>query len=80
MFLYGITLAPLEEELRAEAPKFMAPLYADNAIFGGPAERSARLMTHILERVMVRGYFPEPPKSLFICNSPPQEKTANQAF
>ena len=70
MFLYDITLVSLAEELCAAAPNVLAPFYADDSVLYGPADMSARLMTLLLERGPERGYFPEPSKSLFICDSP----------
>ena len=35
MVLYGITLIPLAEELRAADPGLILPLYADDAAFDG---------------------------------------------
>ena len=62
------------------APDLLAPLYADYAVFNGPAETSASLMTLLLEEGTERGYLPEPAKSLFICDSAAQEEATNQAF
>ena len=58
----------------------MAPIYADDAAFNGPEERSARLLTLLLERGPVQGYFPEMAKLLFICDSPAQEEAENLLF
>ena len=33
MVLYGITVVPLAEELRAADPGILSPFYADNAVF-----------------------------------------------
>ena len=57
-----------------------APFYSDYAMFGGPADRNAGLMIILLEWGPVRGYYPEPAKSIFICDSPTLEETAKQAF
>ena len=48
MVLYVITLSPLAEELCAEVPGFLAPLYADDAAFCGLEDRITSLMTLIL--------------------------------
>ena len=37
MVFYGITLAPLTEELRAADPWLLSPFYADDAAFDGSA-------------------------------------------
>ena len=44
MVLYGITLVPLAEELRAADPVLLFPFYADDAAFDGSAQRSAQLL------------------------------------
>ena len=41
MVMYGITLVPLAEELRAADPGLLSPFYADDAEFDGSARRSA---------------------------------------
>ena len=78
MFLYGIILIPLVEELLAVVPYALAQFYAGDAAFDGSTDRSARLMALILDQGPVRGYFPEPDKSLFICGSHTKEETTNQ--
>ena len=80
MVLYGITPIPPVEELSAAVPKLLVPFYADDAAFNGPEDRSARLRTLIMERGTARGYFPEPSKSLFICDSTDKEKTVKKEF
>ena len=44
MVLYGITLIPLADELRAADPGLLSPYYAHNAAFDGSARRSAQLL------------------------------------
>ena len=41
MVLYGITLVPLSEELRAADSGLLSPFYADDAAFDGLARGSA---------------------------------------
>ena len=41
MVLYGITLVPLEDELRAADSGLLSPLFTDDAVFDGLARRSA---------------------------------------
>ena len=43
MVLYGITLAPLAEELRAADPGLLLPFYTDDVAFDGLAQRSEQL-------------------------------------
>ena len=69
MVLYGITLVPLAEELRAADPGILSPFYADNATFDGSAQRSAQLLKLLMKRGPERGYFPEPAKYLFILDT-----------
>ena len=78
--LYGITLAPLAEDLQAADPWLLSPFYADDAAFDGLARRSAQLLKLLTKRGTDRGYFPEPAKSLFISDTPGQEEAAKQEF
>ena len=80
MVLYGITLAPLTEELRAADPGLLSPFYVDDASFNGSAQRSAQLLKLLMKRRPDRGYFPEPAKSLFISDTPGQEEAAKREF
>ena len=80
MVLYGITLVPLAEDLRAADPGLLSPFYADDAAFDGSARRSAQLLKLLMRRGMDQGYFPEPAKSLFILDTPEQEEAANREF
>ena len=38
------------------------------------------MLTLLLEPVLALGYFPDPTKLLFICNSPTQEGSEKHAF
>ena len=69
MVLYGITLIPLTEELRAADPGLLSPFYADNAAFDGLARQSAQLLKLLMKRGPDRGYFPESSNSLFISDT-----------
>ena len=80
MVLYGITLAPLAEELRTADPGLLSPFYADDAVFDGSAPRSAQLLKLLMKRGPDRGYFPDPAKSLFISDTPGQEEAVKQEF
>ena len=80
MVLYGITLAPLSEELRAADPVLLSPFYADDAAFDGSARRSAQLLKLLMRRGTDQGYLPEPAKYLFISDTPGQEEASNQEF
>ena len=80
MVLYEITLVPLVEELQAADPGLLSPFYADDEAFDGLARRSAQLLNLLMKRGPDRGYFPDPAKSLFISDTPGQEKAAKREF
>ena len=80
MVLYGITLVPLAEELRAVDPGLLSPFYLYNAVFDGSARRSAQILKLLMKRGPDRGYFPEPAKSLFLSDNPGQEAAAKPKF
>ena len=58
MVLYGITLVPLVEDLRAADPGILSPFYADDADFDGSARRSAQLLKMLTRRGAGSGIFP----------------------
>ena len=66
MVLYGISLAPLTEDLRAVDPRLLSLFYDDDAAFDGSSRHSAQLINLLMRRGPDQGYFPEPDKSLFI--------------
>ena len=78
--LYGITLPPLEEELMDADTTFLSPFYTNDAAFDGPVRRSAAQLCLLMDRREDRGYFSEPPKSLFIVDNPEEEEVARQEF
>ena len=80
MVLYGITLVPLAEELRAADLGILSPFYADDADFDGSARRSAQLLKLLMKRGPNRRYFHEPAKSLFISDTPGQGEAAKREF
>ena len=80
MVLYGITLAPLAEELRVADPGILSPFYADDAAFDGSSQRSAQLLKLLMKRGPEWGYFPETAKSLFILDTPGKEEVAKREF
>ena len=67
--LYGITLVPLAEELRAADPGVLSSFYADDAAFNSLAQQSAHLLNMLLKRGAERGYFTKPAKYLFISDT-----------
>ena len=78
MVLYCITLAPLEEELRAADPGLLLPLYVDGAAFDGSARRSAQLLNLLMKRRAYRRIFPEPDK--YLLDTPGREEAAKRGF
>ena len=76
--MYGITLVPLAEELRAADPGLLLPFYADDAAFDGLARKIAQLLKLLMKRRPDRGYFPEPAKFFFISDTPGQEEVAKR--
>ena len=50
MVLYGITLVPLAEELRAADMGLLLPFNADDAAFDGSEQRSAHLLNLLMKR------------------------------
>ena len=72
MVLYGITLAPLTEELRVAELGLLYPFYADDAAFDDLSQRSAQLLKLLMDMGTDRGYSPKPYKSIFISKSPEQ--------
>ena len=80
MVLYGITLFPLAEELRAADPGLLLTFYADDAVFNVSARQSAQLLKLLMKRGPNRGYFPEPAKSIFILDTLVQEEAAKREF
>ena len=80
MVLYGIALAPLAEKLQDVDPTLISPLYADDVAFDGSERPSAAHLRLLMERGTVRGYFPDPAKSLFIVDSPEEKEEAKREF
>ena len=58
MVLYGITLVPLTEELRAADLGLLSPIYADDVAFNGSERRSAQLLKLLMRRGAGPGIFP----------------------
>ena len=61
MVLYGITLVPLAQELRAADSGLLSPFYVDDVAFDGSARRSAQLLKLPMERGPDRGISPNRP-------------------
>ena len=80
MVLYGITLVPMYEELRAADTGLLSPFYADDSVFDGLARQNVQLLKLLMERGEDQGYFPNPDKSFFISDTPGQEEAAKREF
>ena len=65
MVLYGITLAPLAEDLRDMEPTLLPPFYFDDAAFDGSVWWSAAQLRLLMDRGLGRGYFHKPSKYIF---------------
>ena len=72
MVLYGITLFPLAEEIRAADPGILSSFYMDDVTFDSSAQRSAQPLKLLMKSGLDRVYFPKPAKSLFISDTPGQ--------
>ena len=75
--LYGITLVPLEEELRDADPTLLSPFYVDDASFDRLVWQSAAQLRLLMDRRPDQDYFPELSKYLFITANP-EEKEAEK--
>ena len=80
MVLCGITLVPLEEELRDADPTLLSPFYADDAAFDGSARRSVEQLHLLMDLGPEQGYFPDMAKSLFIADNPEEKEVARLEF
>ena len=77
MFVYGITLCPLAARLREAEPAVIQPWFADDSCLAGNAKPVAHVMRELMKWGPVRGYYPEPDKSLAISN--PGQREAVEA-
>ena len=80
MVLYGITLAPLVEDLRVLDSELLSLFYIDDAAFVRSLRHSAQLLKLLMEREPNQGYFPEPPKSIFIPDTRGQKGVTRWEF
>ena len=80
MVLYGINLAPLDEKLRVSDLGLLSPFYADDAVFDGLTQQSAKVLKLLKKRGLDQGYFPELVKFIFILDTPGQEEAARREF
>ena len=66
MILYGLSLTPLSEALRAAVPEVVQPWYADDVAMAGPVTGIAKAQRLLNLWGPQRGYYPEPEKSVLI--------------
>ena len=78
--VYGITLVPLAEELRAADSGMLSLFYGDDAAFDGSEREIAQLLKLLTERGPNHGYLPEPAKYLFISETPGHEEAVKREF
>ena len=76
MVMYGITLAPLAEELMDIDPTLLSPFYANDAAFDRSAQQSVLQLRLMMDRGTEQGYFPKPTKSLFIADNLEEKESA----
>ena len=80
MVIYGITLVPLDVELRYVDPTLLSPFYVDDASFDGLARYIAAQLRLLMEGGADRRYFPDTSKSLFIANNPEEKEVKMREF
>jgi hypothetical protein len=68
MILYGLALVPLAYTRRQAHPELVHAWYADDGQLQGRASKVAQAMHHLQRLGPERGYFPEPAKSIFVCD------------
>ena len=80
MVLYGITPAPLSEELRNADTILLATFYAYDVVFDGLARRSTAQLKLLMDRGPDKGYLLDPEKSLFIVENSEKKEAAKREF
>ena len=80
MVLYGITLNPIAEEIRAAELGLLLTFYADDAAFEGLLRQSAQLLKLLMKRGLDRVYLHKPYKPLFISDTPGKEEAKRREF
>ena len=74
MVLYGLALLPLAKSLRDAKPAVLQPWYADDMAMHGHVNDITDIMRLLLKEGPQRGYFPEPAKSICICDLQTQNR------
>ena len=76
MVLYGITLVPLEEDLRDADTTLLSPFYSNDVALDGSVRQSAAQIKLLMARGPDRGYLTELAKSLLIADNRQDEEAA----
>eukprot|EP00957_Ditylum_brightwellii_P042162 3193017-Ditylum_brightwellii.AAC.1 len=80
MMVYGVALLPLAEITRAADEGVLAPFYANDMALDKPADRDAQLLGILVKNGPNFVYFPEPEKSIYICDNAEEVEQAREAF
>eukprot|EP00957_Ditylum_brightwellii_P028913 2184347-Ditylum_brightwellii.AAC.1 len=80
MIIYGITLVPLSNLVQETDRQVLPPFYTDGIALDGAARRNACLLKVLVAWGPDRGYYPEPEKSIHVCNFPWDVEAARAAF
>ena len=80
MVMCGIKLAPLADKLGDADSTLLSPFYANDVVFDRPVRRSVVQLGLLMDRGPDWGYFPKPPKFLFIAYNPEEKDAAKREF
>ena len=80
VILYGITLVPVAEELRAENLVMLSTFYANDAMFDGSSRQNSQILKLLMDSGPDRGYYPDPDKSLFVLDTPGKKEATRRKF
>eukprot|EP00957_Ditylum_brightwellii_P117734 8981842-Ditylum_brightwellii.AAC.1 len=78
--VYRVALVPLAEIIQVAEKEVLAPFYTDDVGLDGPVGRNAKLLGILVEHGPDFGYFPEPEKSIHVCNNVADMAAAKEAF
>ena len=78
VFLYGITLVPLAEELRDADPTLLSPFYVNNVAFYGLVRWCAAQVLLLMEQGPDKDYFPELSKNIFMAENSEEKEAAEK--
>ena len=74
MVLYGLALVPLARYIRDAVSGVIQAWYADDSAMAGPVDGIAQAMRLLARLGPLRGYFPEPQKSILVSKPEDTEK------